>query len=371
MMRMRRAAVLLLASLACGDTKQAQVPAPPLPTTHPVNPKPRQLLHLAAKGMGYVVAVEGGPVLLASEGERVYAWDHEIGGFVERPDLREGLSTIAGGDMIGKLDEDMWFVAREPDEQNTLYRRRKQSPWQRVESWKARVDIQPWTPTSVLARIAPRKGGVRLAVFGEPPLPQTPVMHQATKPCAPDYENANIATFSNGAVLMGASCYLRWAPGATRGTVELGLEGALIAIGNEAETGERTTAAAWGIESATQASFIARWEGSSWNRVDTSTLGRSTIKRYGRTADGSLWVIAEPERGLPLLWRLAPGERTWKRVAWPPLKGDEQPGKNSLIDLLTVVDGELWIRAGHTPGVYGPFTAGIFTTRTTTGIVVL
>jgi hypothetical protein len=321
--------------------------------------------------MGYVVAVQGGPVLLSSEGERVYAWDHEIGGFAERPELREGLSTITGGDMIGRLDEDMWFVAREANEQNTLYRRRKQSPWERVESWKARVDIQPWTATSVLARIAPRKGGVRLAVFGDPPLPQVPAMHHATKPCAPDYDNGNIATFSNGALLMGASCYVRWAPGTTRGNVELGLDGALVAIGNEADSGERTTAAAWGIESATQSSFIARWDGSSWNRIDTATLGRSTIKRYGRTADGAAWVIAEPERGLPLLWRLAPNERSWTRVAWPPLKDDEQPGKNSLIDLLTVVDGELWIRAGHTPGVYGPFTAGIFTTRTTTGIVVL
>ncbi|HZO17193.1 MAG TPA: hypothetical protein VFB62_28140, partial [Polyangiaceae bacterium] len=120
--------IALLVLMSACTTKRAQPPVPPPASTAVPAPaaKPRPLLHLAAKGMGYVVAVQGGPVLLSSEGERVYAWDHEIGGFAERPELREGLSTITGGDMIGRLDEDMWFVAREANEQNTLYRRRKQ-----------------------------------------------------------------------------------------------------------------------------------------------------------------------------------------------------------------------------------------------------
>ena len=310
--------------------------------------------------MPYAVEVEGGPLLLPGKGDVVRAWHRGSGAFVDMPELGAGIGTIPGGDMIGHIDGDLWFLGRDgasPKGSFVLYKRRAHATWERVESWEGHVDIEPFTPTSILVKVAPPRGQPRFVVLGDAPLPKPPEMRPTARPCSPHYDDAGFAALSNGAVVAGDACQARWAPGSTRPVVERPFGGAVVSIGRESAT----SAVALG-DNPPAGALIARWDGSVWSPVDTTQLGATHVKAEGRTADGATWIIGERDGAEPVLFRQSAGRSDWDRIGWPALDPNEVQGKNSGASRLTVVDGELWVRVEYVPRLGERPSFGIFTT---------
>ena len=376
----------VMSAFGCSASEPAQIPHPgndPIPSlsasamqptaaatavtsSAPIEPLPRVSgpLHLAASGPGphlsWIMNVAGGPLLVTGNRNALLGWDSAAGAFVDRSDLSNGIDLENGGDIVGRMDGDLWFVKRTADDKAELYRRAPGKTWQRIASLDGHADIEPFVADSILAKVSAHNGATHFEVFGDAPLPITPQFASSSSPCRLDLQNGGFAAFADGSVVLGSECFAVWSPKTKKATVTMGWGGAVVAIDRESAT----SAIAFG-ETRVNLPVIAHGNGTQWSPVDTSKLGKMRIRNAGRTTDGTEWVIGEREGEEPRLFRLPPHATDWDRVVIGMGTSDPKEDEHTSVSMLTIVDGELWIRAEHTVKIEGPYTYAIYTTRST------